>query len=165
MIFQEKLMQQGLPIISKTFSATLPGTADPKSFEKLWISTWTIQAFSFTKVFDLPVLTQLSFPKQPVSIQKVRNKFYFFKMDLIYKVEINSFSLEKDLYCHLHNGKSSKFLCQKSVKNAATNLEENRTSPLVGYIVGEGSYSAADFSWIMYKLLRETELRAQRAQA
>lgn len=161
-------MQQGLPITSKKFSATLPGTADPESLEKLWISTWTIQAFSFTKVFDLPVLTQLSFPRQPVSPQKVRKKFflYFFKMHLRYIVEINSFSAEKDLFIVTFTMiRVQNFLCQKSVKNAATNLKYKRTSPLVGYIMGEGSYSVADFSWIMYKPLRETELRVQRAQA
>lgn len=51
---QEKLMQQTQPVLSKRVSITLPGTADPESLEKLQISTRTIQAFSFTKLFDPP---------------------------------------------------------------------------------------------------------------
>lgn len=51
---QEELMQQTQPIPSKRVSIITPGTADPESLEKLQISTWTIQAFSFTKLFDPP---------------------------------------------------------------------------------------------------------------
>lgn len=122
---QEKLMQQSQPITSKRVSVTLPGTADPESLEKLRISTWTIQAFSFTKLFDLPVLTQLSFPKQPVSGQ-VRNKstLYLFQMDLKHTMQVNIFSSKKkSIYCQLHNDRVQKILCQESFKNAATNLK------------------------------------------
>lgn len=85
---QEKLMQQGLPISSKRASLTLPGRADPESLEKLR----TIQALSFTKLFDLLVLAHLSFLKQPVS---VRNKMtlYFFQIPLTYIMEVNIFFL------------------------------------------------------------------------
>lgn len=146
---------------------TLPGTADPESLEKLRISTWTVQAFSFTKHFDLLVLTQLSFPKQPVSRQKVRNKLtlYFFQMDLRYIMEVNSVSSEKNLFTVNFIMIEFKNFYVRNHLKAATNLKYTRTSPLVGYIMGEGSYSVAGFSWIMYKPLRETELRAQRAQA
>lgn len=113
---QEKLVQQSQPITSKRVSATLPGTGDPESLEKLWISTWTIQAFSFTKLFDLSVLTQLSFPKQPVSRQKVRNTLtlYLFQMDLRHTMQVNVFSSKKkSIYCQLHNDRVQKLLCQK----------------------------------------------------
>lgn len=115
---QEKLMQQTQSIPSKRASITLTGTADPESLEKLQISTWTTQAFSFTKLFDPTFLTQLSFPKQPVRSQKVRNKFtlYFFQMDCRYIKEVNRFPSEKkeSIYRQLHSARVQKFLCQGS---------------------------------------------------
>lgn len=97
---QEKLTQQTQPILSKRVSITLPGTGDPESLEKLQISTWTTEAFSFTKLFDPPFLTQLSFPKQPVRSQKVRKKLtlYFFQIYCRYIMEVNSFSSGKKIY-------------------------------------------------------------------
>lgn len=90
----------------KRVSITPPGTADPESLENLQISTWT---FSFTKIFDPPFLTQLSFPKQPVRSQKVRTKLnlYFFQIDCRYMMEVNSFILrkKKSIYCQLHNAR------------------------------------------------------------
>lgn len=51
--WQEKLMQHTQPIPCKRASITLPGTACcPESLEKFQISTWTIHALRFTKLFD-----------------------------------------------------------------------------------------------------------------